>query len=60
MVYFVECKSCHRKIVIEREPPGANTVVTGGFTTFPRCPGCGAECIYGPSDLLQRSEEGKD
>jgi hypothetical protein len=60
MVYFVEYKSCHGKIVIERETPGANTVVTGGFTTFPRCPGCGAECIYGPSDLLQSPEGRKD
>jgi hypothetical protein len=43
--------------VIEREAPGANVVsIIGEFTTFPRCPHCGAKHMYDPDDIQQREE----
>jgi predicted RNA-binding Zn-ribbon protein involved in translation (DUF1610 family) len=57
MVYFIECKSCNREVVIERETPGSGVVsIIGKFTTFPRCPHCGAKHIYEPEDIRQREE----
>ncbi len=52
MDYFVECKSCRQKIMIDRDTPAEETVtITGAFTAFPDCPHCGADHQYGPSDV---------
>jgi hypothetical protein len=52
MDYFVECKSCHEKVIIERDAPENDSVtVTGDFTAFPSCPHCGADHQYAPSDI---------
>ena len=52
MDYFVKCKSCHRKIMIDRDEPEGDTVmISGDFANFPSCPHCGADHQYGPSDV---------
>jgi hypothetical protein len=56
--YFVECKSCRKKIMIDKDAPDENTVtITGGFSAFPSCPHCGADHPYGPSDIQTQAQE---
>lgn len=56
--YFVECKSCQKKIMIDRDAPAEETVtITGAFTAFPACPHCGADHQYSPSDVRTQAED---